>query len=205
MAPAEFKSTAVSTLGSPSRSALAADPAAVPATKMVEPATPSEPPASVLLEGQVAVEAALLEELLRALRDGAPQICCMDPDFQRWPLSSPVVLEALKHWVAPHRRLRLLAHDYQALARRHPRFVQWRQLYGHVVEARQLSDEGPVDHRRPVALLLGRAPRMWRLIEARQGRAVVECDSSAHGAALEWFDAVSQRSEESFASSTLGL
>jgi len=48
-------------------------------------------------------------------------------------------------------------------------------------------------------------PQMWRLIDARQGRAVLESDASAHGAALEWFDAVSQRSEESFAASTLGL
>ncbi len=160
---------------------------------------------SVLIEGQAAVEAALLEQLLQACRDGAPQICCFDADFQHWPLSNPQLLEALRLWVGPRRRLRLLARDYQALARRHPRFVQWRQIYGHVVEARQLSDEGPVDHRRPVALLLGRVPQMWRLIDARQGRAVLESDASAHSAALEWFDAVSQRSEESFAASTLGL
>ncbi len=159
----------------------------------------------VLLQGQIAVEQALLDELLRACRGGALQICCFAPDFQRWPLSNPAVLDALRQWVAPQRRLRLLAHDYEALARRHPRFVQWRQLYGHAVEARQLSDEGPVDHRRPAALLLGEPPRLWRLLEARQGRAVVESDAGAHGAALEWFDAVSQRSEESFASSTLGL
>lgn len=168
---------------------------------------PVEPAASehVLLEGQGAVDAALRDELLLACRSGAPQICCYDVDFQRWPLSSPEVLDALRQWVAPRRRLRLLAHDYEALARRHPRFVQWRQLYGHVVEARQLSEEGPVDHRRPAGLLLGQAPRLWRLIESRLGRAVVAQDAGAHGAALEWFDAVSQRSEESFASSTLGL
>lgn len=163
------------------------------------------PTDSRLVEGQAAVESSLLEQLLQACQEGAPQICCFDADFQHWPLSNPQLLEALRQWVAPHRRLRLLARDYQAMARRHPRFVQWRQLYGHVVEARQLSDEGPVDHRRPAALLLGRVPQMWRLIDARQGRAVIETDASAHGAALEWFDAVSQRSEESFAASTLGL
>ena len=172
-----------------------------------DPKPEASPPAanSVLVEGQAAVEAALLEQLLLACHEGAPQICCFDADFQHWPLSSPALLDALRAWAVPHRRLRLLAHDYQALARRHPRFVQWRQLYGHVVEARQLSDEGPVDFRRPAALLLGRPPRLWRLIDARQGRAVVEADPTAHGAALEWFDAVSQRSEESFSASTLGL
>lgn len=165
----------------------------------------ARPGDSTLIEGQAAVEASLLEQLLQACREGAPQICCFDADFQQWPLSNPLLLEALRQWVAPHRRLRLLARDYQAMARRHPRFVQWRQLYSHVTEARQLSDEGPVDHRRPAALLLGRVPQMWRLIDARQGRAVIETNASAHGAALEWFDAVSQRSEESFPASTLGL
>ncbi len=161
--------------------------------------------ADLLVEGQAAVQASLLEQLLLACRDGAPQICCFDADFQHWPLSNAQLLEALRQWAAPHRRLRLLARDYQPLLRQHPRFVQWRQLFAHVVEPRQLGDEGPVDPRRPAALLLGRQPRLWRLIDARQGRAVVQTDASAYGAALEWFDAVAQRSEESFAASTLGL
>ncbi len=161
--------------------------------------------ADVLVEGHAAVQASLLEQLLQACREEAPQICCFDADFQHWPLSNPQLLEALRRWAAPHRRLRLLARDFQPVTRQHPRFVQWRQLFAHVVEARQLADEGPVDHRRPAALLLGRPPQLWRLIDARQGRAVVQTDASAYGAALEWFDAVAQRSEESFAASTLGL
>ena len=90
-----------------------------------------------LVETAEEVRQLLRQALLLAASQGGRELCWLDTDFAAWPLSDPELLDALHRWALPHRRLRLLAAlDYEALRRVHPRFVQWRQLHDHVVQAR---------------------------------------------------------------------
>ena len=150
----------------------------------------------------------LLAHLLDALSAEPVQLCWLDPDFVHWPLNDARLLEALRRWGAPQRRLRLLALDFEPLRQAHPRFLRWRQLHEHLVVARQLPEEARRELGQgamPLALALGSGPAVWQLWDWRRGPERLSLDPANHRARQQWFDAISQRSAESFASTTLGL
>ena len=120
-------------------------------------------------------------------------------------LFGSALLDALHQWALPHRRLRLLAADYEPLRRVHPRFVQWRQLHDHVISARAYE---PTDLERskptPEGLVL--APGLLVFKRWTPTRASLSLRNAREEATTqEWFDAIEQRSTDSFAGSTLGL
>lgn len=59
-----------------------------------------------------------------------------DVDFVNWPLREKAVVEALHEWAGAGRTLTLLAKRYQQVTLLHPRFVQWRVTWSHLVDAR---------------------------------------------------------------------
>ena len=64
-----------------------------------------------------------------------------DPDFADWPLGERLFNERLHAWAHAGGQLRLLALDYRQLIRQHARFVQWRTIWSHRVEARAAPRE----------------------------------------------------------------
>lgn len=72
---------------------------------------------------------------------GVRELTFCDPHFGFWPLSQDRVLSALTAFLkVPGRRLTLIAQGYEHLRRRHPKFVRWRQVWGHVVSPLCLLD-----------------------------------------------------------------
>lgn len=60
------------------------------------------------------------------------QAWLLDPDFVDWPLGDAAVLDALARWLRlPGRRLTLVAQDFEATARAHPRLQRWRRDWSH--------------------------------------------------------------------------
>lgn len=70
-----------------------------------------------------------------AAQEGWPRIVLCDADFTDWPLGERAVVEALNAWSTRGRSLHLLARGYGPLRELHPRFVQWRVTWSHLVEA----------------------------------------------------------------------
>lgn len=157
-----------------------------------------------ITSGREAFVQALRDGLQLAAAQGCRELCWMDANYLDWPLSEAAVLEALTQWAYPHRRLMLLATQYEDLRRRHPRFVQWRQTWDHVLSARQYQSED-LERRGPVGILLAPGLFSLRLLDAEQWRASLSVRAADEIGAREWFDAVWQRSSESFPASTLGL
>lgn len=151
---------------------------------------------------------ALLGEALRwGCGQGLREWHAWDASFVDWPWSDAGLLEALTAWAAPGRRLHLLALQYEELARRHPRFVRWRRDYAHCVTARAV-EPGVRLEGAPEALLLGSGPTgslSLRLADRHLWRGELSLDAVQRSRGLEWFDAATQRSSESFAPTTLGL
>jgi hypothetical protein len=113
----------------------------------------------------------------------------------------------LTAWARHGRKLHLLALQYDELARRHPRFVRWRRDYAHCVTARAIEPEVRLEAA-PESLLLiagGDTPLTLRLFDRHLWRGELSVDAARRVGALEWFDALAQRSCESFAPTTLGL
>ena len=71
-----------------------------------------------------------------AAREGWSQLLLSDVDFLDWPLGERAVIDAFNAWAGRGRHLRLLARDYGPLRLQHPRFVQWRATWSHIVDAR---------------------------------------------------------------------
>lgn len=147
---------------------------------------------------RAAVCAAAADAVLQRSR----RLLLVDPSFQDWPLEEPALLEALAAFVRlPDRRVVLLGRRFDGVSRTCPRFVAWRQNWGHAVDACRPVDDAVqlptvllVDKRLAVRLF---DPLHWRgrLLAAESGVALL----------ADELDAFVQRSEPTFGASTLGL
>lgn len=148
----------------------------------------------------------LLQQSLHAsAQHGGRELFWMAEDFVAWPLSEPALLEALHRWALPHRKLHLLSAEYEKLRRAHPRFVQWRQLHDHVVNARAY-EPSELERSQPSPIGAVLAPGLLVYRQWSPARASLSVrDAREEALTREWFDAIQQRSSDSFASSTLGL
>lgn len=156
--------------------------------------------------GREAFVAALRDAVLSATAQGCREMFWIDANFVDWPLSDAEVLAALKAWARPPRCLHLLALDFEALRLRHPRFVQWRSTYGHCVQARAVDPELASSFTGGgVAAALLAPPLSLRLFDAPSGRGSLSLAPIDALRTRERFDALAQRSCESFAATTLGL
>jgi hypothetical protein len=169
--------------------------------------TPPETLQSGVVDSSAEVRQMLRQALQRVAEQGGRELCWLDPDFADWPLSEPELLDALHRWALPHRKLHLLAStDYETLRRVHPRFVHWRQAHDHVVQARAFDPADLAERSTPAPMGLLLAPGLLTMKLWTPSRASLSVqDAREEAMAREWFDAIEQRSTDSFASSTLGL
>ena len=146
-------------------------------------------------------------EALRAAFDrvadqGCREIWLCDTDFADWPLGEIAVVDSLTRWALAHRKLVVLAQHYDEVVRKHPRWVNFRRQWSHVVECRAIEEVEP-----------GAMPSMFlapgvvtvRLFDPQNYRASVSTEAADAVRAKEALDVVLQRSNEAFAATTLGL
>jgi hypothetical protein len=82
------------------------------------------------------------QAFLAAAHQGWKEIIISDASFDDWPLGERAVTEALANWSRAGRKLTMIARNYNAVIRRHPRFVTWRRTWSHIVECRSIGS-GP--------------------------------------------------------------
>ena len=124
-----------------------------------------------------------------------------DPDFLDWPLGERATVEALHEWSAQGRSLHLIATDFSDLRLAHPRFVQWRMTWSHIVEARATGRAAGGDL--PSALW---TPN-WTMerLDTTRSTVVATADPSRRVLLGERLDNWWQKSSPSFPASVLGL
>lgn len=157
--------------------------------------------------GRAEFQRLLVEALAWAGEQRCLELHAWDASFVDWPLSDAAALAALTAWAQPGRHLHLLALQYDDVARRQPRFVRWRRDYAHCVTARAVEPEFALEGG-PESLLLAVGPEAClslRLFDRYLWRGELSLDAAQRLRGLEWFDAVAQRSDDSFAPTTLGL
>jgi hypothetical protein len=157
--------------------------------------------------GRAEFQRLVVETLAWAAEQGCREVHAWDVSFVDWPLSEQDALAALARWARNGRQLHLLALQYDDVVRRHPRFVRWRRDYAHCVTARAVEPELRLEAA-PESLLLAVGPEACvslRLFDRHLWRGEVSLDAAQRLRGLEWFDALAQRSGDSFAPTTLGL
>ena len=164
----------------------------------------SDPPAPFdrPVTGRAAFREAVRRALAEAAAAGRREMWWCDQTFADWPLNDAEVVTSLVAWARPQRRLTLIARQFDDLAVRHPRWVAWRRTWSHVVTCRAIETEMRLD----LPTLLCAPPSCTlRLTDCARHLGVLTTDARDAQAALEQIDAISQRSFETFAPTTLGL
>lgn len=169
---------------------------------------PLSPPPSVppslpegRLSGRTVFGDLLRQAFAAAAREGWPRIVLCDPDFADWPLGEREVVASLNAWSARGRALHLLARDYGLLRQTHPRFVQWRTTWSHLVEAQACAsasvDELPSVFWSPSWTLQRLDPVRCTLVASRAPERRVALQEQLQ----QW----SMKATPAFPASTLGL
>ena len=145
---------------------------------------------------------ALKQALAEIAAIGCREVFFSDADFTDWPLSDAAVIDSLTEWARGHRRLTLLAQQFDELARRHGRWVEWRRRWSHRVDCRVNCE---LEASKLPTLLLAPGLVVVRLVDKQHYRGSVSREAADLLQNRETLDAVLQRSEESFPVTTLGL
>ena len=95
--------------------------------------------------GREAFRQLVRDALARAAQEGWGEIILCDADFDDWPLGERAVTQSLHDWSKAGRRCTLLARRWDAVARRHARFVTWRRTWSHIIDARACTSADPLD------------------------------------------------------------
>ena len=168
--------------------------------------TAHDPPRDAV-EGFFDSPASFADAVQRVLRHaderGARQLRWCDQDFAAWPLNDTGFLDVLTHWArGPGRQLQMVAATYDEVRRRHPRFVRWRQNFGHVMTC--LVPGEPAEEPLPT-LWLDACDQVVRVFDRDHWRGRVGADRIDRQVAREMLDAISQRGTPGFEGTTLGL
>lgn len=89
-------------------------------------------------EGRAAFDGQVLHFLQQAAAQGWSQIIVADADFADWPWGSAAAVELLHQWARHGGHMTVLAHRFESLVQRHPRWVQWRKTWDHRLQCRRL-------------------------------------------------------------------
>jgi hypothetical protein len=100
------------------------------------PADGSQPLLQGAFTGPIAFAQLVRDAVACAAGQGWPEMVWSDPTFEDWPLRERVVVQSLQDWARGGRRLVLIARNYDAVRLFHPRFVNWRVQWDHIVECR---------------------------------------------------------------------
>lgn len=87
-------------------------------------------------EGRVEFSELVRRSFVMAAEQGWREIIVCDSTFEDWPLGERSVAQALNDWAQTGRKLTMLARNYDAVMRRHARFVTWRRTWSHLIECR---------------------------------------------------------------------
>jgi hypothetical protein len=141
------------------------------------------------------------DALACAARDGWAQMVWSDASFYDWPLREKAVVESLHAWARGGRKLLLLARSFDSLPRYHPRFVQWRVTWDHLVECRVSKHSDATDF--PSALW---SPK-WsmRRLDLVRSSGFAGSDPQRRVALQEVLEEFKRHSSPGFPASVLGL
>ena len=155
-----------------------------------------------LITGRTEFQAALRAAFAAIATAPCRELWLCDENYADWPLGDRATVDLLTQWAASSRRITLIARNFDEVARRHPRWVDWRKTWSHIVSCRTNSELATGEM---PTIFLAAGTLSVRLSDnvhhrGRASRAKVE-----EIACKEHIDAVLQRSEEAFPATTTGL
>ncbi len=133
---------------------------------------------------------------------GCKEIFFSDSDYADWPLGDIATIELLSRWAMSHRKLVVLAAQFETITRQHPRWVNWRRTWSHVVHCRQVAD---ADITSIPSIMLAPGVLSLHLHDPVNFRGRLAFTRAEEVRDWDKLDAFLQRSHESFPVTNLGL
>jgi hypothetical protein len=159
-------------------------------------------PAEGAIASRGEFQAAVRGVLTHAAERGVRRMVWVSPDFDDWPVDEPPLLDAMSAWARPRTvQMVWMAADFEVLRRRAPRLVVWRQNWSHVLQCLAPADDVVA----LPSLLLAGDQLVVNLLDRAHWRGRISCLPADIQAAKEQFDALLQRSTETFPVTTLGI
>lgn len=140
--------------------------------------------------------------LARVAEVGSRELFICDRDHALWPLGERATLEHLTAWAMSHRRLTVLAAQFDTLQRQHPRWVLWRRQWSHVVQCRQAAE---ADVPEIPTMVLAPGVLSLRVRDPQRYRGRYSSERADLVRDRDDLDAFLQRSSEAFPVTSLGL
>ena len=162
----------------------------------------SDRPPPRIITSRTEFHDALRQSFALVADEGCREVFIADPTFADWPLGERAVIESLTRWAYAHRKLTVLAQNFDEFTRRHPRWVEWRRQWAHVVECRALAED---DAGKLAGLFLAPGLVTLRVLDAEHHRASLSFEPADAIRVRDNLDALLQRSEEAFPATNLGL
>jgi hypothetical protein len=152
-------------------------------------------------DGRNAFDLHLRSAIAAAAQQNWRELVWADPDFGDWPLGERAIVDALQAWAAAGRSLVLLARRFDTFERQHARFVQWRRMWGHIIDCRVC--DGPGLPQVPSAIWTP----SWFLhrIDVEHVKGVCGRSPEGRRALRERVDECLRHAKPGFPASTLGL
>jgi len=157
---------------------------------------------ATLITSRSEFHTALREALAEAAQLGSPEIWLCDNDFGDWPLGERAVIANFEQWALSRRKLVLVARHFDEVVRRHPRWVEWRRTWSHIVSCRANTE---IETGGFPCILLATDRVSVHLSNPEHYRGRMSHDKADEIRCKELIDAVLQRSEETFPATTTGL
>ncbi len=155
-----------------------------------------------LIESQREFEDALRDAFDELASADCPEVWLSDTNFAAWPLGDAAVVESLAAWSVSHRKMTVLAVNFDDVPRRHPRWVAWRRQWAHVVNCRTVDE---FDEAKVPTMFLAPGYFVLRLVPGDSVRGSISTDLGDIERAREVIESVAQRSHDGFPANTLGL
>lgn len=165
-------------------------------------AGPQDAGLHAVLQGRSEWQEAVRASILEVCASDCREVWWCDADFADWPIGEREIVDALGRWAYAHRRLTVLASRYDRIVERHPRWVQFRRQWAHVVHCRSLETLEPSQWQ---GLLLAPGVITLRLLDRHRYRGALSARRDDAIASREWLEALLQQSSEAFPATTLGL
>ena len=150
------------------------------------------------LEGHARFAELVRQALATAAAEGWSRIVLCDADFADWPLGERDVVASLNGWSAHGRSLHLIARHFNVLRERHPRFVQWRIAWSHLVEAKTCAEDD-------LPSVLWSPGWTLERLDATRGVLLASADAARRVALSERLNGYWAKGTPGFPASTLGL
>lgn len=170
-------------------------------SQMPDPqAGPQPEPVSFLTRGDF--QAAFRQALAHVAEHGCRELYLCDRDFADWPLGDRESVDLFTRWAMSHRKLIVVAAQFDTFLRQHPRWVTWRRTWSHIVSCRQVAEE---DAAAIPSMMIAPGVLSLRVHDPIHFRGRLSFTRPEEVRDWDELDAFLQRSAESFPVTQLGI